>query len=106
MVFSEFPELNDESITRFMNVTDAIGDIGNQTLRQNAVGTFQANVGIWQILARQGEIPNGEINKSWQKIDCAVRKDSPLHRSCSTPRVTSLGEVMVAAAGKAESVTG
>ncbi len=27
MIFSEFPELNDESITRFMNVADSIGDI-------------------------------------------------------------------------------
>ena len=38
LIFSEFPELTDESMTRFMSVADSIGDISNQTLRQNAVG--------------------------------------------------------------------
>jgi len=68
MVFSEFPELNDESITRFMSVAQSLSDISNQTLRGNAVGTFQANIGIWQILARQGEIPSAVLNESWMKM--------------------------------------
>ena len=36
--------------------------------RGNAMGIFQANVGMWQILARQGEIPNSQLNESWQKL--------------------------------------
>jgi len=99
MVFSEFPELNDESITQFMNVADGIGNIGNQTLRQNAVGTFQANVGIWQILARQGEVPTTEINNSWQKLIAPFAKITSSSQLFDATR-TSLGEVMVAAAGK------
>jgi hypothetical protein len=65
LLFSEFPELTDESIARFMNVAESIGDISNSTLRGNAVGAFQANVGIWQILARQGEIPLSDLSSSW-----------------------------------------
>ena len=29
------------------------------------MGIFQANLGIWQILARQGEIPEAKLNDSW-----------------------------------------
>jgi hypothetical protein len=68
MAFSEFPELNDEAIARFMSVAQSINDISNQTLRGNAVGAFQANVGIWQVLARQGEIPSAALNDSWMKM--------------------------------------
>ena len=68
LVFSEFPDLSDSSIARFINVADAIGGIPGQILRTNALGAFQANVGLWQILARQAEIPNAELNTSWQKL--------------------------------------
>jgi hypothetical protein len=37
-------------------------------MRGNAYGTLQANLGIWQILARQGEIPNAHIDESWQQV--------------------------------------
>ena len=56
LVFSEFPGLNDESIARFVKVADSVDSISNHSLRGNAMGMFQANIGIWQILARQGEI--------------------------------------------------
>ena len=32
------------------------------------MGVFQANIGIWQILARQGEIKSAQLNESWQKV--------------------------------------
>ena len=99
LVFSEFPELTDESITRFMSVADSIGDIGNQTLRQNAVGTFQANIGIWQILARQGEIQDAEMNASWLKVVSPFSKFTSSTQLFDATR-TSLGDLMVAAAGK------
>lgn len=68
LIFSEFPELNNDSITRFVSTADAINGISNHILRGNAMGTFQANVGIWQILARQGQIPSSRINESWQEV--------------------------------------
>lgn len=99
LVFSEFPELSDESITRFMSVADSIGSISNQTLRQNAVGTFQANLGIWQILARQGEIQPSETNASWLQVVAPFDKITTSAQLFDATR-TSLGEMMVAAAGK------
>ena len=67
-VFTEFPDLNDASIERFINVADAIDKIPNQALRENAEGSFQATIGIWQVLARQGQIPGQQMNLSWLSV--------------------------------------
>jgi hypothetical protein len=98
LIFTEFPTLNDESIVRFVNTADAIDGTSNQTLRANALGSFQATVGLWQILARQGEIPNAQLNTSWQKMV------EPLAGVSSSPQLfdgvrTSLQAVLVAAGG-------
>jgi hypothetical protein len=68
LIFSEFPELDDASITEFVRTAEAVDKISNHTLRGNAMGTFQACVGLWQILARQGQIPKAQLNESWQKV--------------------------------------
>jgi hypothetical protein len=66
-IFSEFPELNDTSITQFLDITQKLNSVPNRA-RGNALGMFQANVGIWQILARQGQISSGRLNDSWQQV--------------------------------------
>jgi len=68
LIFSEFEGLTDESITRFLATADAIDRISNITLRANALGIFQSNVGLWEILARQGQIPAANLNGSWQAV--------------------------------------
>jgi hypothetical protein len=68
LIFSEFGGLSDASIARFMAVVDAIDHTSNVTLRANALGIFQSNVGLWQILARQGQISPQDLNNSWQKV--------------------------------------
>ncbi|HEX5483045.1 MAG TPA: hypothetical protein VFZ08_10525 [Terriglobia bacterium] len=65
-VFSEFQNLSDDSISRFFNVADSLDRIHDPGLRANAVGIFQANIGLWQILARQGEIT--DQNGSWDRV--------------------------------------
>jgi hypothetical protein len=99
MLFSEFPELTDESISRFMNVADSIGGISNQTLRGNAVGAFQANIGLWQILARQGEIPTAELNNSWLSLVGPFGKIGSPAQLFDVTR-SSLSSMLVAASGK------
>jgi len=68
LVFSEFPELNDASITAFVHTAEAVDKISNHTLRGNAMGAFQACAGLWQVLARQGQIPAAKQNESWQGL--------------------------------------
>jgi hypothetical protein len=68
VIFSEFQALDDASVTRFLDVADAIDRIPDRSVRADALGIFQANVGLWQILARQGQIPNADWNRSWQRV--------------------------------------
>lgn len=69
-IFPEFPELDDASISSFLTVVASLNKISNSSVRGNALGTFQASVGLWQIFARQGQIPVTQLNVSWQ---CLVK---------------------------------
>lgn len=67
LTFTEFP-LSDESILHFLNVAEAIDGIHDRSLRADAEGIFQANMGLWKILARQNEIAESDWNQSWLKV--------------------------------------
>ena len=97
-IFSEFPELTDESITLFLEVVQGLSSVP-AVQRGNAFGIFQANVGIWQILARQGQISNSHLNDSWQHVIkpfVAVRSAAQLYDAGRT----SLGELFRFSTGK------
>ncbi|MFP5250276.1 MAG: hypothetical protein ACLGP3_10670, partial [Acidobacteriota bacterium] len=64
-IFSDFPELDDNAIAQFIKTADHVNQISNPALRANALGSFQADLGIWQILARQQQIPARALNASW-----------------------------------------
>ncbi|MBI3933713.1 MAG: hypothetical protein HY316_03420 [Acidobacteria bacterium] len=67
LIFTEFSELDDNAVSRFLAIAGAIDAIRNDAVQANALGLFQANLGLWQILARQGQIPRANWNSSWQK---------------------------------------
>jgi len=97
-IFSEFPELSDESITLFLNVAQGLNSVPS-AVRGNAFGTFQAVAGIWQVLARQGEIPKLQLNDSWQQVVkpfVAIRSAPQLYDAGRT----SLSELFRIATGK------
>jgi hypothetical protein len=99
LVFSEFPDLSDASITYFMNAAETLGKIPNHTLRGNAMGIFQAELGIWQMLARQGQIPGNGLNDSWQKAIKPFVKVPSSAQLFDAGR-DSLGELLLAATGQ------
>ncbi len=101
LVFSEFPDLDDASIAAFLQVVTGLNAIPKNTLRGNAFGTFQASVGLWQILARQGEIPGAALNDSWQKLIRPFGKIGSSTQLFDAGR-TALKELLVAATGKAD----
>jgi hypothetical protein len=68
LIFTEFRALNDDSITRFLNRAEAVDSISDRLLRADSLGIFQANVGLWQILARQRQIPEANWNQTWQRV--------------------------------------
>jgi hypothetical protein len=99
LIFSEFPDLSDASLARFLNVAEAVGRIPNHALRGNAMGIFQAEIGLWQILARQKQIPNSELDASWQKVTrpfADIRSSVQLYDAGRN----SLAELLRAATGK------
>jgi hypothetical protein len=99
LIFSEFPQLSDESIVSFLNVAEGLGGIRDHTVRGNAMGTLQANVGLWQILARQGQISPTELNDSWNKVVTPFAKVSSSAQLFDAGR-NSLEALTLAATGK------
>lgn len=100
-IFCEFRALNDESIHRFLTVAESLDHIRDQQLRADAIGMFQANVGLWQILARQGQISSARQNESW------LQTLAPFNKLHSAPQLfdaghASLRAVLQAAGGKAD----
>jgi len=101
LVFSEFPDLDDASIAAFLQVVTSLNGIPTKTLRGNAFGTFQASVGLWQILARQGEIPGATLDDSWQKVIKPFGKISSATQLFDAGR-TALKDLLLAATGNAD----
>jgi len=61
LIFSEFPSLSNASIARFFTVADGLNKVPDRLVRADALGILQANIGLWQVLTRQGQI-KVEIN--------------------------------------------
>jgi hypothetical protein len=102
LIFSEFPDLDDASIAAFLQVVTGLNGISSNTvLRGNAFGTFQASVGLWQILARQGEIPGDALNDSWQQVLKPFGKISSATQLFDAGR-TALKALLLATTGKAD----
>lgn len=99
LIFSEFPELDDASIASFVHIVGALNAIAKNTLRGNAFGIFQANIGLWQILARQREIPAPDLNGSWQKVTGPFARISSSIQLFDAGR-TAMKELLLAATGK------
>ena len=98
-IFAEFHTLNNTAISNFLGAAEAVDRTPNLVLRADAMGIFQANVGLWQILARQAQIPSTDWNNSWQRV---IR---PFADVGSSPQLfdaarSSLGELFRAAGAK------
>src|ERR1700722_3135049 len=98
-MFAEFPSLSNDSITRFLTVAEGLNQIPDHLARTDALGMMQASVGLWEILARQGEIPDAQLNDSWEKV---LIPFSTLHTSEQVYQAgrASLAELLRSATGK------
>ena len=97
-IFSEFPGLSNESIAAFVKTVEALDGIASPIVRANAIGIFQSNLGLWQILARQGQISSASLNGSWQRV---IAPFAAVHSSAQLFDAgrASLGELLSEAAG-------
>jgi hypothetical protein len=98
-IFSEFHNLNDVSITRFLTVAEGLNQIPDRLVRADSLGMLQANMGLWQILVRQGQISEAAENDSWQKI---INAFDSIHSSAQVFDAgrTALAGLLRAATGK------
>ncbi len=117
MLFAEFPALSNAAITKFFAVADSLNHIPDLLLRADALGTLQASLGLWQILARQGQIQDSNLNDSWLKIlnslgavqsspqlyDAARASMAELHRAATGKTVFSQDELIALLAGPNQS---
>ncbi len=101
LVFSEFPGLSNESIVAFARAADALDRIPNPAMRANAIGIFQSNLGLWQILVRQGQIPGANVNDSWQRVIAPFSEVHSAAQLFDAGRV-SLGELLSVATGRSD----
>lgn len=99
LVFTEFPDLSDASIAEFVKAADGIDRVTSLSVRANALGAFQANIGLWQVLARQGEIPKAQLDASWRKVVAPFFNVSTSTQLFDSAR-NSLGELLAAAGVK------
>ncbi len=97
---TEFRNLNDASVNRFLTVAQGADRIPDRMLRADALGILQANIELWRILARQGQIPEAMLNESWQGVINPFAKITSSARLFDAGR-TSLGELLRAASGDA-----
>lgn len=63
-ILAETPALSDATIHLFLDVAQTTSQIRDPGLRADAAGTAQALVGIWQILVRQGAIPESRVDQT------------------------------------------
>ncbi len=98
-VFAEFYQLDNASIARYLNTAATLDRIADPELRANALGTFQAVVALWEVLARQGQISAAQVNDSWQRI---IHPFSGIRTSAQTFDAgrNALREILQSAAGK------
>ena len=98
-IFLEFPELTDDSIYRFLTTAESLNKIPDHAVRGNAMGMFQANIGLWQIAARQGQIERSQLNPSWNAVIKPFTNSTGAAQFFSAGR-TSAEHVFLAATGK------
>jgi hypothetical protein len=61
-LFSESRSISEPSIILFLDQMAAIGKVKDPALHSDLAGTFQALVGLWQILVRQQSIPDAQAD--------------------------------------------
>src|SRR5579875_1522209 len=61
-IFSESPDVSDQSIGQFLDTAEAISKLHDSGFRSDTAGVFDSLVGLWQILVRQQSLPNDKAD--------------------------------------------
>jgi hypothetical protein len=64
LIFNDAPGLGDKTIVAWLDNAESLDKIRDPLLRQDAIGTYQALTGIWEIFCRQGSIPADKADET------------------------------------------
>ena len=67
-LFSESRNLSEKSILQYLDQAAAISKVKDQAFHSDLAGTYQALVGLWQILVRQQTIPDTQADATFSGI--------------------------------------
>jgi hypothetical protein len=101
LLFCEFNSLDNDAIAAYFKAATALDNISAPALRANAIGSFQATLGLWQILARQKEIAGAQASDSWQRVIAPFAGINGPVQLFDASRV-AMGELMRSASSKSD----
>jgi hypothetical protein len=67
-LFSDCPEVSDESINLFIDTALAIDHIKDPALKQDTAGIMQGLAGLWQIFTREGGLPAAQSDGALKAV--------------------------------------
>ncbi len=67
-IFAESGSLSDKSIGQFLDTAEALNKVHDPLFRADSTGSFQALVGLWQILVRQQSLPGARADETFSGI--------------------------------------
>ncbi|MGA2269797.1 MAG: hypothetical protein ABSH44_15115 [Bryobacteraceae bacterium] len=67
-VFSESRSITDKSVNQFLDAVESINRLKDPLFFSDVAGSFQALVGLWQILVRQQSIPDSQADTVFSGI--------------------------------------
>lgn len=67
-LYNDSPDISEETILAHLAVMARLDRVGNALRRADATGTLQAHLAIWQVLRRNGSIPDERADSSMQAL--------------------------------------
>jgi hypothetical protein len=102
-VFAESRRLSDQSVVQFLDTVEAIQRIRDPQFRSDVAGSFQAEMGLWQILVRQRTIAEDRADAAFSTIVTAfapVKSGRELFDASRTGLKTLFGGTIPAGANQ------
>ena len=79
-ILAEINVLDDKAILGFLSTAESLSRVRDNMLRANAAGSFQALIGIWQILARNNLVPPDQVLPLFEQITPGFAKIEENHQ--------------------------
>ena len=67
-IFSESHAISDKTILQFLDTVETLTKMHEPAFRSDTIGSFQALASLWQILVRQGSIPDSQADATLSAI--------------------------------------